>query len=180
MRLYNIQDFRLHFTNLEGEMGGMDFGGTVLLAALGAFSLLFFVVGIVFYVLKSIGLSTLAANRGLDNPWLAWIPVADLYIMGMLVEEIDVLEYHIDNLGLWAPVIFVGGAIFSATPVLGWLVSIALTIFAILFIYKFFELYTDQAVIYTVLSTLLLLLPVFIYVIRNNQPVRNSGRGQSA
>jgi len=70
-------------------MGGMDFGGTVLLAALGAFSLLFFVVGIVFYVLKSIGLSTLAANRGLDNPWLAWIPVADLYIMGMLVEEID-------------------------------------------------------------------------------------------
>ena len=119
----------------------MDFGGTVLLAALGAFSLLFFVVGIVFYVLKSIGLSTLAANRGLDNPWLAWIPVADLYIMGMLVEEIDVLEYHIDNLGLWAPVIFVGGAIFSATPVLGWLVSIALTILR-------YSSYINSSVIY--------------------------------
>jgi len=158
----------------------MDFAGTAFLAALGAFSLLFFAVAVVFYVLKSIGLSTLAANRGIENPWLAWIPVADLYIMGMLVGEMDVLDYHIDNLGLWVPVVFVGGGIFSAMPVIGWLVSLALMIFAILFIYKFFELYTDQAVLYTVLSTLLCLLPVFIYVIRNNRPATNSGRGPSA
>ena len=154
----------------------MEFGGTVFLALLGAFSLLFFAVAIVFYVLKSIGLFTLAAGRGIENPWLAWIPVADLYIMGMLVGEMDVLDYHIDNLGLWCPVVFVGGGILSVVPVIGWLISIALMLFAILFIFKFFELYTDQAVLYTVLSTLLLLLPVFIYVIRNNEPIARTNR----
>ena len=54
-------------------MGCMDFVSTAFLAVLGVFSLLFIVVGIVFYILKSIGLSTLAAGRGVENPWLAWI-----------------------------------------------------------------------------------------------------------
>lgn len=158
-------------------MVDLDWLGTAVLAALGIFALLFFAIGIVFYILKSIGLSTLAARRGIDNPWLAWIPVADLYIMGLLVGEMDVMDYHIDNLGLWCPLIFVGGGILSTTPVIGWLISLVLMVFAILFIYKFFEMYTDQAVLYTVLSTLLLLLPVFIYVIRNNEPIPISSRG---
>ncbi|MEQ8200854.1 MAG: hypothetical protein ABRQ24_05470 [Syntrophomonadaceae bacterium] len=157
----------------------IDFVGNAFLAALGAFSLLFFMIAIVFYVLKSVGLSNLAARRGIENPWLAWIPVADLYIMGVLVGEMDVFDYHIDNLGLWWPVIFVGGGILSGTPVIGWLVSVVWMLFAIFFIYKFFEIYTDQAVLYTVLSTLLGLLPVFIYVIRNNQPLKSTGRGPS-
>ncbi len=62
---------------------------------------------------QSIGLYNLAVNRGIENPWLAWIPIADLYIMGLLVGEMDLFGYHLDNLGLWVPVIFVGGWIMN-------------------------------------------------------------------
>ena len=64
-------------------------GLAALMAASIGFMLVFFVIFIAFYVLKSIGLMTLAANKGIENAWLAWIPVADLYIMGSIVGEMD-------------------------------------------------------------------------------------------
>lgn len=158
----------------------MDYGVAAFLAMLGFFSFILFIVGAVFYVLKSVGLSTMASNRGIENPWLAWIPVADLYIMGLLVGEIDIFSYHLDNLGLWCPVIIVGGVFLSGIPGIGWLISVGVFIFSILFTYRFFEIYTDQAILYTVLSVLLCLLPVFIFVIRNNRPLTHSGLGPSA
>ena len=42
------------------------------------------IIFLIFYVLKSIGLMTMAANKGIENAWLAWIPVADLYIAGSI------------------------------------------------------------------------------------------------
>lgn len=156
-----------------------DYGALGAVLALGAIAFLFVaVIGLAFYVLKSIGLYTLAINRGIENPWLAWVPVADLYIMGLLVGEMDIFDYHLDNLGLWCPVIFVGGSILSGIPFLGVLISIALFVFAVYFAYKLFEKYTPQAVLYTVLSIPLCLLPIFLFVIRNNQPL--SGNGPSA
>jgi len=147
--------------------------------ALGAIAVLFLVViGLVFYVLKSMGLYTLAINRGIENPWLAWIPVADLYIMGLLVGEMDLFDYHLDNLGLWVPVIFVGGSILSNIPYIGVLINLAIFVFAVFFFYKLFEKYTPQAVLYTVLSIPLCLLPIFLFLIRNNQPI--VGNGSSA
>lgn len=126
-------------------------------------------IGLVFYCLKSIGLYTLAKNRGIENPWLAWIPVADLYIMGMLLGEMDLFGLHIENLGLWCPVAVVGGSLLGGIPVLGMLISIALMIFLVAFVYKLFELYTENAILFTILSVLLGLFPIFIFVIRDNE-----------
>lgn len=39
------------------------------------------------YVLQSIGFHTLAKKSGIENPWLAWIPVANFYIIGALAEK---------------------------------------------------------------------------------------------
>ncbi|MGI6469386.1 MAG: hypothetical protein GXZ09_02835 [Syntrophomonadaceae bacterium] len=146
-------------------------------AIAGATILLFYLIAIVFYVLKSIALQTLAANRGIENPWLGWIPIADLYIMGLLVKEMDVFGYRLDNLGLWCPVIFVGGAILTTIPVLGVIISVALLVFAVLFTYRLFEIYTSQAILYTVLSVLLCLFPVFLFIIRNNSPISSTPQG---
>jgi hypothetical protein len=146
------------------------FGGMAVLAALGAISLLFAVVGLVFYILKSIALMTMASKRGIDNPWLGWIPIAALYIMGSLVGEMDILDFHLDNLGLWCPIIIVGGSLLSGIPFLGAISGIALLIFAIMFTHKLFSLYAPQeAVLYTILSILLLLLPVFLFIVRNKE-----------
>lgn len=147
--------------------------GLLSLAALGSIGIFFILVGIVFYVLKSIGLVTLAANKGIENAWLGWIPLADLYIAGVIVEDMELFGIHVDNLGLWVPVVFVGGIILGGIPVIGWILDLAVFIFAIFFVYRLFGIYTENAVLFTVLSVLLGLFPIFIFVIRNNPSIGN-------
>lgn len=45
------------------------------------------VIGITLYILQSIGLYTLAKRRGINNPWLAWIPVGNAWIIGYLADN---------------------------------------------------------------------------------------------
>lgn len=148
----------------------MEYGdGMATLMAMGAVvCAIVLIIGLVFYVLKSIGLYTLANNRGIENPWLAWIPIADLYIMGMLVGEMDVFGFHIDKLELWYPVAVVAGSLLCGIPMIGVLIWVALMIFLVLFLYKLYDMYSENAVIFTILSILLGLFPIFIFVIRNN------------
>jgi hypothetical protein len=147
------------------------------MAIWGTLVIFFLVIGLVFYILKSIGLQTLAARRGIENPWLAWIPIADLYIMGLLVGKMDIFGYHLDNLGLWLPVIVIGCYILSRIHGIGFLFILALLVFMILFVNKLFGIYTTQATLYTVLSVILGLLPVFLFVIRNNEPLNQAPSG---
>jgi len=44
-------------------------------------------VGIAVYVFRSYAVYTIARRRGLDKPWLAWIPVASDYILGSLSDQ---------------------------------------------------------------------------------------------
>ncbi|MEQ8174162.1 MAG: hypothetical protein ABRQ26_03750 [Syntrophomonadaceae bacterium] len=154
----------------------MDESGLGALLAMGmGFMLVFFAILIAFYVLKSIGLMTLATNKGIENAWLAWIPIADLYIMGSIVEEMDLFGYRLTNLGMWLPVACIGGMVLGMIPILGFLVSLALMVFMIMFTYNLFKMYTESAVLYTVLSLLLGLFSIFIFIIRNNQPINQGG-----
>lgn len=47
-------------------------------------SLLFWAAG---YVLTALGLYTIARRRGLNKPWLAWIPVANCWLLGSLSDQ---------------------------------------------------------------------------------------------
>jgi len=60
--------------------------GTGILSALlsGIPSGLF---GIATYVLTALGLYTVAQRRGLNRPWLAWIPVLNYWIIGSLSDQ---------------------------------------------------------------------------------------------
>ena len=44
-------------------------------------------LGIASYVLTSLALYTLAQRRGLNRPWLAWIPVINCWIIGSLSDQ---------------------------------------------------------------------------------------------
>ncbi len=46
-----------------------------------------FVVNIATYVLTALALYTIAKRRGLNNPWLAWIPVADAWLLGSISDQ---------------------------------------------------------------------------------------------
>ena len=58
----------------------------------GAFSALFSTIpsglfGIATYVLTSLALYCVALRRGLNRPWLAWIPVVNCWIIGSLSDQ---------------------------------------------------------------------------------------------
>ena len=63
---------------------------------LGAFAVLFILVyllilayGILSYVLTSLGFYTMAKRRGIRNYGLAWVPVANMWIIGSLADQYD-------------------------------------------------------------------------------------------
>lgn len=39
------------------------------------------------YVLESVGLYTIARRRGLKNPWMAWVPVLNCWLLGSISDQ---------------------------------------------------------------------------------------------
>lgn len=53
--------------------------GVIWLIALG--------VAVLQYVLMSLGLQSIAKRRGIRNPWLAWIPVGNAWLLGCISDQ---------------------------------------------------------------------------------------------
>ena len=43
--------------------------------------------GLAQYVLESVGLYTMARRRGLKNPWMAWVPVLNYWLLGSISDQ---------------------------------------------------------------------------------------------
>lgn len=61
-------------------------GGFLLVFVL-LFYLLTFGLSIAVYVLQSLGMYTIAKNRGIHNPWLAWVPVGNVWVLGSISDQ---------------------------------------------------------------------------------------------
>lgn len=59
------------------------FGGLVITAYVVAAAL----VGLAGYIMESIGLQAIAKRRGLNHPWLAWIPVGREWLIGSVSDQ---------------------------------------------------------------------------------------------
>lgn len=46
-----------------------------------------FLLSVVMYVFSALALYTLAGRRGIRNPWLAWIPVVNVWLIGSLSDQ---------------------------------------------------------------------------------------------
>lgn len=69
---------------IEEMMAGFGFA---FLGMLAVFLLVVLMVGIALYVLRSIGLYSIAKRRGIRNAWLAWIPVGYYWIEGSISDQ---------------------------------------------------------------------------------------------
>ena len=147
-----------------------------LLAQFAILATLFIIImsalGIVLYVLMSVGLYRLATNAGIENAWLAWIPIGNLYIMGRLIDSIQLGSIEVPSLHIVLPVAFVVFLLFRRVAVLGPVLSLFMYVFMIICLYYLFRKYSsDKAVLYTVLGAVLpFLLPIFIFAIRDRRP----------
>lgn len=147
-----------------------------IFAIVASFFLIFLVVGVVIYVLGSIGLYTMAKNKRIENAWLAWIPIVQLYIMGKIIRTLKIGEYEIPQVEVVLPLIAVGGTIFSPIPLIGGLIGIVALIIELFALHKLFTIYRpDQAIVYLIISVVLPFMgPVFIFIMRNDEPVVES------
>ena len=158
-----------------------------IFAILGAMVFLIAIIGIVLYVFASFSLYTAAKNRGVQNPWLAWIPVGNFWIAGKL------LDYYFAREGktvfggkvgfaLIAVCAAGGGVVLSSFPNsflsgLGTLCYIAAAVIFYIMLYKFYNsVAPDKAVLFLVLSIIFSVAMPFIFFSQRNKLDDNSGQ----
>ena len=139
----------------------------VLIAALGIFVFFAIAISLVYYLFFAFGLKRMADRENLDKSWLAFIPIAQIYLMGKLVED----RVNIPNLPAWLLWGGLGTFLLIWVPFLNMIVSLAYMVLVIITYHKLFEKYSENAVLFTVLGLLLSIQPFFIFAIRNN-PIR--------
>lgn len=144
-----------------------------LLALGGIFALITLILSIILYVLSSIGLYKLATNQKINNPWIAWIPIANLYILGSIIKNIKIDSYEIPKIELVLPIGCLLSILLSPIPLIGWVISIAYFVLFLISVFKLFKLYRpSQAAIWLTISIILPFMgPIFIFIMRNDTPV---------
>ena len=73
---------------------GADIASDVLSGTLGflavfllAIYFIAFAIGVAGYVFSSLGLYNIAKRRGIHNPWLAWLPIGNVWIQGCISDQ---------------------------------------------------------------------------------------------
>ena len=95
--------------NLISDMVGVAFGALLLIFAFYGFTLL---GGIALYVLRALGLYTVAQRRGIRKAWLAWVPVLHLWVLGSLSDQYRyVVRYQFRSRRKWLLGLSVAGLV---------------------------------------------------------------------
>ena len=151
----------------------MQIQNVALLAFLGSFFLLILFLALASYILAAIGLYTMAKNQDIENAWIAWIPVVQLYIIGRLIGTLYIGSYEVPQPELVLPGIAVAGSVLSNVRLIGGLIGIASLVVNLFALHKLYSIYRpDQATLYLVVSILLPFMgPVFLFIMRNDEPV---------
>lgn len=152
---------------MENYSNVSDFGP--FMAVMGGFFFVLLIILIVGYVLMALGLMGMANKKNLENTWMAWVPVANMWLLGQLIETIDFGENKIPN----ASIILVVGSFISFVPVVGTILSLAFLVVLYASYYKLYKMFAPgKEVLYLVLSIVVgISMPVILFIIRNNDPV---------
>ena len=81
MGYYDYYDY----AGMEAAASAGGLAGVLAGAAL--LYLLTFALGITVYILQSIGLYSIANRRGIKHPWMAWLPVTNMWILGSIADQ---------------------------------------------------------------------------------------------
>jgi|LGOV01.1.fsa_nt_gb hypothetical protein len=146
----------------------------------GIFALFGFVIILVFfagtiglYLLMAIGLKTLADNRGIENSWVAFIPILQLYVLGLLIVDLEIFGFEIPEVSLVLPGLTLIAPLVSKIQFIGGIYSLAVFIVFAFALYKLFKMYVpESAQLYVILSVVLPFMgPILVFTIRDNELV---------
>lgn len=144
--------------------------GLILLG--GIFIVLMFlglIIGIILYLVQAFGLYGMAQKAGLENAWLAFVPVANFYLMGKLIKQIKVSKYVIPSAEIVLPVALVVLLVLGRVSVIGNLINLCVFLLLLAGYYNLYLLYRPKdAVMFTVFSIPVVTVPFFIFMMRND------------
>ncbi len=143
------------------------------LLVIGAiFTVVMAIICIAFYVFFSFVLYKLAQKRGIEMPWLAWIPIAQFFVIGLMVKSVKISTYEIPKLEMVFPVAFIGCFILGLIPVIGWLFRLAFYAFTIIILYNLYKQYVpEKAQTYAIISIFLVTIPFILNMLCDKEPV---------
>ena len=150
-------------------------------------------VSIAIYVFTALSLYTIAKRRGIACPWLAWVPVANLWLLGSLSDQYRYLtqgkiKHKRISLLVWKGVSWVltgsivraviaalaGASVGAVLMVLclALVVACAAVVYVVLYFMALYDVYAScdpqNAAVYLVLSIFFrFLVPIFLFVSRN-------------
>lgn len=147
-----------------------------LLALLGIIIFVVAIIAIAFYFIYSYALYKMAVKQSIENSWLAFIPIAQSYIIGRLIKNLKVFNFEIPRIEIVLPASALVTLVFSQSEVLGGLLSIANFILMLFALNKLYKLYKpENATLYTVLSIFGFPVPfIFLSLKDLNQVVEDS------
>lgn len=150
--------------------------GAIMAFILGlgiGFVLLIGLAGLAAYILMALALMTMADRKGIENAWLAFIPVVNMFVLGSILEELDFFGTKIEKPEMILPILALASFFFSSFGFVGSVISLFSFVVSLLAYFQLVEMYKKgSGIFYLVL--LVLLAPVgawLLYSIRENTPI---------
>lgn len=146
----------------------------VIIGLLGTFFIFFVLLGIVFYILKAVGLYGMGKKAGIQESWLAFIPILNGFVWGNIIKEIKISNYVIPHAGIVIPVSSLLFYSFVTMNFLGSLLSLCAIIIQAAGLYQLYSLYKpNEATLYTVLSIIFMpiAIPLIFFSLRDKSPI---------
>lgn len=144
-----------------------------IFAVMGAFIFIAIIIGIILYVFMALGMQSMATKLKIENPWLAWIPIVNIYLIGRIAgDQVTIFNKTIQKLGLVLLIGCICAGVISAIPIIGFIACIAYAIIYFVALYKIYRIFAENnAVLFCILSIVLsVTAPFCVYFASKNEP----------
>lgn len=148
------------------QIGKIDWSSiTAILGTISIILILTVVFLVVLYLLKSIGLYTMAKKEGKDFAWLAFVPFGCLFTYGFITGKTKIFGIEIDHPELLLPSLLVS----SCLPYVGCIGTIIFILAYFGMLYRVYQTRTPNfATVLLILSIFVpILSPIILFAIRN-------------
>lgn len=143
-----------------------------LLAVLGTLIFIFAIIGIALYVLYSYSLYKMAVKQGIENPWVAFIPIVQNYTLGRLIKNLKVFDFEIPRIEIILPAASLIVLMFNNVDFIGGLLSLANFILMLFVLNKLYNMYKpENATLYTILSIFALPVPFILFSLKDHNQI---------
>lgn len=129
------------------------------------------IISLVMFLMISYSYYKMAKKEGIDNAWLAFVPVANLYIMGKIAK---------DNCSTKDPEVKLCAGygimlVLMIIPIIGQILSFVLSIYLMIVAFKvqyaIFDKYSEKATLYLILLIIFpIVIPFILLSLSNKQP----------